>query len=295
MDVFRRVWNSIGNDRITLVAGGVTFYLLLALFPGLAVFVSVYGLLADPVAVSNHVGMLDMVVPQEGLGLIRDRLESLATQNSGALGIGAALSLLIAFWSANNGIKALIQALNIAYGESEKRSFLRLNLIAFGFTLGAMATAAILFAAIGIVPALLALLRVEGAAETLFSLLRWPFLLIFMMAGLSLLYRFGPSRENAKWRWINWGSALATLGWVITSVGFSLYLQHFADYEATYGSLGAAIGFMMWTWVSVVILILGAKLNAEMEHQTAEDSTTGPAEPMGQRGAYVADTLGTSN
>lgn len=275
-----------------LVAGGATFYLLLALFPALTAFVSAYGLFSDPAAVTQHIALLSALVPAEGLDIIRQRLESLVTKGSNELGVGVVIGLLVAFWSANNGVKALFEALNIAYGETEKRSFIQLNIVAFAFTLGAMFAAAALIIAVGIVPVALALLRLEGLSETLIGALRWPILVVLIGTGITLLYRYGPNRKKAKWRWVTWGSAFATLVWVTTSAGFSFYLQRFADYEATYGSLGAIIGFLMWTWVSVIILILGAKLNAEMEHQTAEDSTSGVSQPMGRRGAVMADTLG---
>lgn len=275
-----------------LVAGGATFYLLLALFPALTAFVSAYGFFADPFAVTQHVAALDALVPSSGLDMITERLESLATQDRGALGFGIVVGLLVAFWSANNGVKALFDALNIAYGEAEKRSFLHLNLVAFSFTLGAMFTAALLIAAIGVVPVLLALLNLGDWSELLLRVLRWPVLLVLIGAGIMILYRYGPSRERAKWRWITWGGASATVAWIAASAAFSFYLQRFADYEATYGSLGAIIGFLMWTWISVIILILGAKLNAEMEHQTSIDTTTGSPRPMGRRGAFMADHIG---
>ncbi len=275
-----------------LVAGGTTFYLLLALFPALTAFVSAYGFFADPFMVTQHVSALDALVPSSGLDMINERLESLATQDRGALGFGIVVGLLVAFWSANNGVKALFDALNIAYREAEKRSFLHLNLVAFSFTLGAMVAAALLIAAIGIVPVLLALLNLGSWSELLLRFLRWPVLVILIGAGIMILYRYGPSRERAKWRWITWGGALATLAWIAASAAFSFYLQRFADYEATYGSLGAIIGFLMWTWISVIILILGAKLNAEMEHQTSLDTTTGSPQPMGRRGAFMADHIG---
>ncbi len=292
LDVSMRIWHSVQTDRVMLVAGGATFYLLLALFPALTAFVSAYGFFADPSTVAQHVAALDRLVPTDGLQIISDRLESLALQDSGSLGIGIVIGLLVAFWSANNGVKALFEALNIAYGEMEKRSFLHLNAIAFGFTLGAMVAAAVLIAAVGVVPLMLALLRLGNWSELLLSLMRWPILLALSWGGTMLLYRYGPSREPAKWRWLTWGSLFATLVWMATSAAFSFYLQRFADYEATYGSLGAIIGFMMWTWISVIILILGGKINAEMEHQTSVDSTTGAPRPMGERGAVMADTLG---
>lgn len=293
-DILYRIWNSLSENRILLLAGGVTFYLLLALFPALVVFVSAYGFLSDPASVSGHISTLSTVVPSGGLDIIKERLESLATQATTTLGIGVAFGLLVAFWSANNGVKALFEALNVAYAEQEKRSFIVLNLFSFAMTLGAMAMAAMLFAAIGVIPAALALMRLDASSEMLLSFARWPVLLAFIAAGISLLYRYGPSREPAKWRWISWGCAFTTIAWIAMSAGFSHYLQRFANYEATYGSLGAVIGFMMWTWISVVIVIIGAMLNAEMEHQTAVDTTSGAPLPMGQRGAVMADNLGKS-
>lgn len=275
-----------------LVAAGVTFYLLLALFPAITAFVSLYGFLADPRTIVGDIALLTTIVPAGGLDLIQERLESLARQADRTLSVSFMAALLFALWSANNGVKALFDAINIAYEESEKRSFLMLNLVAFGFTLGAMLVAAGLVGAVAVVPAVIALLGPEGWTKGLIQILRWPLLLILVGVAISVLYRYGPSRERAKWRWVTWGGIGATVVWVAASIGFSFYLSNFGNYEAIYGSLGAVIGFMVWTWISVITLIVGAQLNAEMEHQTARDSTTGEPEPMGQRGAVVADTVG---
>ncbi|WP_136619719.1 MULTISPECIES: YihY/virulence factor BrkB family protein, partial [Mesorhizobium] len=226
------------------------------------------------------------------LDLIRDQLHALATQKPGALGIGFFVGLAIALWSANSGMKALFDAMNIAYEESEKRSFITLNLMSILFTVGALFIGIVLLLTVGVVPALLRFLYLDAWTETLVAVSRWPVLVVAMLTGISLLSRFGPSREHAKWRWLSWGALAATGVWIAASWLVSFYLQHFANYNATYGSLGAVVGLMMWTWISVIILIAGAAINAEMEHQTAIDSTTGPALPMGKRGAVVADTLG---
>lgn len=293
-DIIWRVWRQASEDRITLIAAGATFYLLLALFPALAAFVSIYGFVADPATVADHIAFLGGLMPTGGLELISSQLESLAGQDRDALSLGFLLAFLAAFWSANSGVKTLFEALNIAYEEREKRSFIRLNLLSFGITLGAIAIAIAMIVAVGIVPAALAVLQLDSFSDTIISVLRWPTLLVLIAAGISVIYRFGPSRERAQWRWITGGGALATVVWIAASAGFSYYLQNFADYNATYGSLGAVIGLMLWIWISVLILILGAELNAEMEHQTAVDTTTGAARPMGDRGAVVADTLGDS-
>lgn len=293
-DILWRVFAEFSNDRVTLIAAGATFYLLLALFPALAAFVSVYGFVADPRTIAEHIAFLGGVLPSGGIDLIRSQLESLAEQNEAALSFGFVAGLAVALWSANNGIKTLFEALNVACEEREKRSFIRLNLVAFVFTLGAIAIGVLFIVSVGVVPAVLAFVGMSGAEEALVTWLRWPILVVASAAAISILYRYGPSRERAKWRWVTWGSTLAALLWLLTSVLFSWYLTNFANYNATYGSLGAVIGFMLWCWISVVILLLGAELNAEIEHQTARDSTTGAPLPMGSRGATMADTLGRS-
>ena len=291
-DVGWRVWSEIGEDRVMLIAAGATFYLLLALFPALTAFVSVYGFVADPQTIADQISYLGGLMPSGGLEIIQGQLESLATQNENALTVGFVTGLAIALWSANNGVKTLFEAMNIAYEEKEKRGFFMLNLVSFAFTLGAIFIAIAMITMVGVVPAVLSFLRLDRWAELLISLLRWPVLLIAIFIGITLIYRFGPSRRRAKWRWLNWGAVIATVVWVIASIGFSFYLQNFADYNATYGSLGAVIGLMMWTWISVIILIVGAEINAEVEHQTSQDSTVGRWKPMGERGATMADTVG---
>ena len=291
-DIFWRLWEEFNKDRVLLVAAGATFYLLLALFPALAAFISIYGFVSDPVTVADHVAYLGGLLPSGGLDLIRDQLQALAKQKPSSLGTGFFIGLGIALWSANSGMKALFDAMNIAYEEREKRSFITLNLMSILFTVGALLIGIVLLLTVGVVPALLRYFYLDAWTETLVGVSRWPILVCTMLTGISLLYRFGPSREHAKWRWLSWGALIATTVWIGASWLFSFYLQHFANYNATYGSLGAVVGLMMWTWISVIILIAGAAINAEMEHQTAIDSTTGPARPMGKRGAVVADTLG---
>lgn len=295
LDVARRLWVSVFEDRILLTAAGATFYLLLALFPALAAFVSLYGFVADPRTVADQIAFLGGFLPSGGLDMIRSQLQSLADQDDRTLSWAFVSGLAIALWSANNGVKALFEGMNVAYREAEKRSFIRLNLVSFAFTLGVLVVGIVMIVSVGVVPAALALLRLDRWTEIIVSLLRWPVLVVFVGVGICLIYRFGPSREPAKWRWISWGAVLSTVVWIAASVGFSWYLQNFADYNATYGSLGAVIGFMMWTWISVIILLVGAEFNAEIEHQTAVDSTIGPDLPLGDRGAVMADTVGRAS
>ena len=291
-DIAWRLWGSLNEDRVLLVAAGVTFYLLLALFPALAALVSVYGLVADPQTIANQISSIGGVVPPTVLDIVRAQLESLARQDRNSLSFGFLIGLAVALWGANSGIKALFDAMNIAYEEREKRSFILLNFVSLTFTLCAIATAIFLLLVVGLVPAALALLELGPVADALLRYGRWVLLLVVIALGISLLYRFGPSREHARWRWLSWGSGLAAIVWVAASWAFSWYLQNFADFNATYGSLGAVIGLLIWTWISMIVIIMGAEINAEMEHQTARDSTTGMPQPIGARGAQVADTLG---
>ncbi len=293
-DVFWRLTGEIIADRVTLVAAGVTFYILLSLFPALGALVSLYGFIADPATMAKHITFIADILPPGAFDIILTHLNVLVQAKASTLSTSFLVGFAIALWSANSAIKALFDAMNIAYGEVEKRGIIRLNLISLAFTGMALLLAAVFIAAIGGVPAVLSYLWLDRWQETLIRILRWPIVLTVIGAGVALIYRVGPSREHAKIRWLTWGAVFSTLFWLATSILFSLYLSTFADYEATYGALGALIGFMIWTWISVIIVIVGAELNAELEHQTAQDTTTGVPMPMGERGAYVADTVGAA-
>ena len=284
-----RLWAEYGEDRIALIAAGATFYLLLALFPALAAFVAIYGFVADPLTIADHIAFLGGVLPSGGVELISTQLKALASQDAAALSFAFIFGLLFAIWSANSGIKTLFEALNVAYDTTEKRGFLKLNLVSLLFTVGAILIGILFIASVGIVPAVLALAGLGSIAETLISLARWPVLFLAAVAGITILYRYGPCRRRTEWRWVDRGAVLATAAWLLASILFSWYLTNFADYNATYGSLGAVIGFMMWTWISVVILLVCAEMNAQLEPETTGDSTV--EQPTGSRGTTIADTL----
>lgn len=291
-DVFWRVVKAIMADRVTLIAAGVTYFMLLSLFPALGALVALYGFVADPAAIMAHIGFLAGVFPPGSFDLIMNQLTSLTQQATSTRSLAFFGGLLVAIWSANSGMKALFDAMNVAYQEDEKRSLVRLNLLSLGFTFCALVVAIILIAAIGVLPAVLKYLWLDDWQESLARLARWPFIILVFGCGISMIYRYGPSREEAKIKWLSWGVVFSTVLWLVASVLFSFYLENFANYNATYGTLGALIGLMVWVWISVVILIVGAEINAELEHQTRKDSTTGSPKPMGERGAYVADTVG---
>jgi membrane protein len=188
---------------------------------------------------------------------------------------------------------SLIEGMNIVYDETESRGFIRLNLVALALTLVLMLIALVSLALVAILPGLVGALGLTGMAFTLIQWLRWPLLALVVIGALAMLYRFGPSRDAPQWRWVSWGAGLATLLWILGSIGFSLYVRNFADYNQTYGSLGAVIILLMWFWLSAFVVLMGAELDAEMEHQTKVDTTRGESRPMGERGAHVADTLGS--
>ena len=294
-DVVIRIYGRLTRERVTLIAAGVAFYLLLALFPGLGALVSLYGLISDPSTIAGQMQFLSGVLPSGALDLILDQFQAFAQQANSTLSIGFLIGLGIALWSAHNGVTALFEAMNLAYAEKEKRSFLHITLLSTAFTLAGMVMAVILATALAILPAVMAVIFVPDRVELLMKVLRWPILLALIWGGTVLVYRYGPSRADAKLRWLGPGTLFSTVAWLIASLGYSYYLENFADLNATYGTLGTFIGFMLWTWISTVILIVGALINAELEHQTAHDSTTGPRKPMGERGARMADTLGKAH
>lgn len=291
-DILWRTWSEFNEDRILLVAAGVTFYTLLALFPALAAFISLYGLFLDPGDINRHVTALAGFLPEAGLDIVRDQSARIAAQGGGTLGVTFAIGLATSLWSATAGVKAIMDALNIAYEENEKRSFVTLSVQALLFTLGAIAFLGLSLAGLAVLPFVLQSLTFKSLGTTIASIGRWPLLALGVVAALAVLYRYGPSRAEAKLRWLSIGSIVAAGLWLVFSMVFSWYVANLADFNKTYGSLGAVIALMTWMWLSTAIILLGAELNAEIEHQTKRDTTTGPEQPMGQRRAKMADTVG---
>lgn len=291
-DILLRTKDQIARDRVSLVAAGLAFYTLLSIFPAIAATVSVYGLVADAGEVQEHFLAVADLVPDQARNLVADQMTRVAGGNPGSLSFAALLSLVIALWGASRGTQAFMMAMNVAYNEPEKRGLVMQNLIAIALTICLLVFSVVALIATVFVPAIVASLGMEGTRGWLLTLLRWPLLAAFFMLALAVLYRLAPSRNDAKWRWVTPGSIVAVLLWLVASMAFSFYIGNFASYNQTYGSLGAVVGVLMWFWVSAFLVILGAELNAETERQTRCDSTHGEAKPLGERGAYVADTVG---
>jgi membrane protein len=290
-DILWRTWREITVDRLPAVAGGVTFYTLLALFPAIGAFVSLYGLFADVAAVQTQLNEMAGVFPASVIQIVGEQMLRLASQEQTKLGVAFLISLLLSIWSANASMKALFDGLNIAYDEEEKRHLVARTALTYLFTfcgvLYAAAAAVILIAT----PILLERARLSALTE-IWTPIRWMLVWLMTAVAFAMLYRFAPCRARARWRWVVLGALLAAAGWLVGSLGFSVYLTQIAHYDATYGPLGAVIAFMVWVWFSIMAVLVGAELNAEIEHQTAIDSTTGPERPMGERGAAMADTVG---
>jgi membrane protein len=293
-DIFWRVYASVNDNRLLAVAGGVTFFSLLAIFPAIAAFVSLYGLIADASTIDAHLSLAAGVLPGGAVDILHELITRLTAKSDAKLGFGFITGLAIALWSANAGMKAIIDALNVVYDEKEKRSFVKLNLLSLLFTLIAIFSLMIALAAVVIAPMVFSAIGLSSLPSLAIAVLRWPLLLALVTSALAAIYRYGPSRTEARWQWLSVGSAGAAVSWMIASVLFSWYIAHFGAYNATYGSLGAAVGMMMWMWISAIVILLGGELNAEIEHQTAKDSTVGSEKPLGERGAVMADTIGAA-
>jgi membrane protein len=293
-DIFHRTYYEIQNDRLLALAAGVVFYSLVALFPAIAAGVSVYALFADATTIAKHLSFAAGVVPGGTLELFSTEITRIAGRSDGGLTFGFLLGFGIALWSANAGMKAIFDALNIIYDEEEKRGLVWLNVVSLFYTFCAIGALLAAVGAVVVFPLVLAAFGLSSFDHPFIGFLRWPVMFILAIVGLAVLYRYGPSRRRAKWRWISVGSVFAASVWLLVSVLFSWYLGNFANYNATYGSLGAVVGLMMWMWLSTIVVLVGAELNSEIEHQTARDSTIGPPKPLGVRGAVMADTVGAA-
>ncbi|WP_131118668.1 YihY/virulence factor BrkB family protein [Lichenihabitans psoromatis] len=258
------VVDRIGRDNVSMVAAGVAFYTLLAIFPALAAIVSLYGLFGDPAEVSRQIAPFSEILPREALTLINDGLTSFVAKKSSQFNIALVTGVLLALWSARAGMASVMTGLNIAYEETERRSLVVQNLVALGMTFAAILIAIAIVFAIGIIPAALALLHVPTQLATTIALARWPLLAVIILLGFAVLYRFAPCRQKAKWEWITWGSATATALWLGGSWLFSFYVGHFGSYDATYGSLGAVVVLLLWFWVAALVFLLGAEVDAEL-------------------------------
>ena len=291
-DIVARTYKRTWDDNVGLIAAGVAFYGFFALLSLLALIVLFYGVAADPLTVIKHMRTLTAILPGDVAGLIRDQLLTIVHASGQTKGVGILLAFLVAAYGGTNGAAALITALNIAYEEKEKRSLVRFYLLALLMTLGALVAALAAIGATAGVAVLGRLLPQASPATVAVGKVAGYLLLALIAAAIAAtLYRFAPAREDARWTWITPGSIFAAVAWLILTSLFGLYLARVANYEASYGSLGAVVAMLTWMYFSAYTFLIGAELNSEVEHQTAKDSTTGSPEPLGERGAWAADNV----
>lgn len=291
-DIAFRVKDEIATDRVGLIAAGVAFYGLLALFPAITALIAISGLLVEPNQVVEQLRDLSGVVPEEVIAIITKQATSVAGSREGGLGLAAILGILIALYSASKGMASLMQGINVAYDEEEERGFIKLKLVTFALTLLLMVGLLIAVLSMLGLPAVLALVSLGPLVEFFITGVLWLGLFGLTVFGLSVLYRYAPSRDAAEWKWTSVGAVVGCLLWIIASAGFAFYVSNFGSYNESFGTLAGVIVLLMWFWISAFIILLGAELNAELEAQTRVDSTQGYDQPMGARDAEKADNLG---
>jgi membrane protein len=291
-DVLWRVKDRLDEDNVSIVAGGLALYGLLAVFPSLAAAVAIYGIVASPEAIQAQMQTFSGMLPSGAIEIIQNQLQKLVSQRDEALSIGVVVGIVLALWSARKGMVALITAINVAYNEHDRRSFLVRTLLSLGFTLGGV-LGFILVIVLGVaVPVVLKFLPLGVAAEWVLLAVRWALLWVIAIFALAALYRFAPHRTHPRWEWVNAGSVIAATLWLIGGVLFSIYVRNYDSFGEAYGAIAGVVVTLMWFYVSAYVVILGAEINSELERQTVNDTTVGPTMPMGERGAYSADTIG---
>jgi membrane protein len=291
-DIAKRTAKEVKQDQVPLLGAGVAFYALLSLFPAIIAGVSIYGLVADPATVQNQIDELTRMLSPSTADLVGEQMKQVTSGAGGALGVATVIGILTALWSASSGMKALITGVNLAYDETEGRKFVKLRGLAIVLTLGAMVLMAVALTLIVAFPALAD--SWPTALRWTVGILRWVLLAALLIAGLAVVYRYAPDRDEPRWGWVSWGSGIATLLWILASIGFSIYANSFGNYNKTYGALAGVIILMFWLYLTAVIVLVGAELNTEMELQTAKDTTAGPTKPMGDRDAHAADHVAES-
>ncbi|MBA2389662.1 MAG: YihY/virulence factor BrkB family protein [Geodermatophilaceae bacterium] len=291
LQVLKRAFAEAKKDNVSMLAAGLAYFAFLALFPALIAAVLIYGLVADPADVQRQVDSFSGALPPEARTLIGEQMSSIAASSGGALGIGLVISLLGALWSVSGGVSNLINAVNVCYDEEETRGFFKLRGLALFLTIGGIVFMAVTVGLIAVAPVVLEALNLGIVGTILLQVGRWVLLIALVMAGLAIVYRLAPDRDPPKFRWVSVGAVVATVIWIIASVGFSLYVSNFSSYAETYGALAGVIVLLLWMFISAYIVLLGAEINAETEQQTAKDTTRGPERPMGERDAVKADSL----
>ena len=288
-EIASRVKDQLKKDHVFLVSGGIAFYFFLAIFPSIAAALSMYGLIMEPAQVEQQMSQIANVLPEQAHQMVSNILERQSEKPESTLGWSLVLSILISLWSANKGAKAVFEGVNITYNETDERGFFKLTAITLLFTIGGIFIGFIAITIVVAFPALIDKIGLPSTLETIIQLLRWPILALIVMFALAAVYKVAPYRKSPEFKWTSWGAIIATLLWLAGSLLFNLYVKNFSSFDETYGSFAAIIILMLWFFLTAFIILLGAEINSEMEHQTSRDTTTGKDRPMGQRGGYYAD------
>ena len=289
--ILKRAWAENKADNMPIIGGGVAFFGFLAIFPALIAMISLYGLVASPETVARQVEDISAQLPSDASALIGQQLKSIVDNSSSALTLSLVVAILAAIWSASGGVGNLMTAVNLAYDEVETRNFVKLKLTSLALTLGSIVFVLVSFALVAVVPAVFDALPLGIVGTILAQVVRWVLLLGVFAGSLAVLYRVAPDRDAPRFRWVSLGAVIVTVLWALISVGFSVYVDRFGSYDKTYGAIAGVIVLMLWLYLTCYLVLLGAEINAEAEHQTAEDTTEGPPQPMGARDAEMADTL----
>lgn len=294
-DIIWRVMRAARRDRITLFAAGIAFYALLALFPTIAAVISLWGLLFDPVEAGRQLYEISRFMPPDAANLIDQQAQEVVESTESGNVMTALAGLLVAMYIASKSVSVLVIGLNVVYGEQEKRPPLLRGVVLVSLTFGLITMTLVSLGFIAIVPVIVDTLTIEPPVDSVLKWLRWPALLVLMSILIALLYRYAPYRRSAQWRWLSYGTLVATVMWLLGSGGLSLYVRYFSSFSELYGSIGAVVALMLWFWLSAFVVLFGAELNCEMERQTSHDTTIGAARPIGERKAFAADTIGVEN
>lgn len=289
IDIGKRVWHEMKIDHVQIVSAGVGFYFFLSIFPTIVAAISIYSLVLEPSQIQEQISRLNIIMPDQAFGMITDFLKPILEQSRKEIGWGLVISILVSIWSANKGTSALFQGINIAYDEVDNRGFFKKNILTLIFTLAGLVIGLLSLLIVIFFPILIDDIGLPAQLEKMLTWLRWVILGFILIFSLSVVYKIAPNRRSPRFRWVSWGAILGTILWLGGSMLFSWYVSNFGSYADLYGSFAAVAILLLWLFLTAFIILIGAEINSEMEHQTRYDTTIGVERPMGERNAWHAD------
>ena len=290
-EIFKRIGKNFSRHHLIILSAGIAFFFFLSLFPAIGAGVSIYGLIMNPTDVKEQIEEIPSAVPTKAKEILSNQLQAISDKSGGRLGWGVVLSIILSLWSANLGTKILFKGLNIIYNEKDERNFFRENGLTLLFTLGGIVVAIIAISLIVGFPAVDDFFDFSVIAQKVISVGRWILLSGLLLITLALIYKYAPDRRNPKIRWVSHGALVAVILWILISWLLSVYVENFENLDKTYGSVASVVVLMIWFFISSILVLLGAELNAQTEFQTQHDTTIPPEKPMGEREGYFADNV----